>query len=298
MPETRTLGLQKNSVIMNSTYIPREVLDLAAAEDAKFAATLQSQYDHEHAQHMSNTEQQQQNRNRPTQPTQPQINSFTQAMASALLSSGNQTSGNQTSSNDSLQELIQAQQAYDRQHRRMREQQRLQQAQQLQQIQQLQQLQQLNQGLQGGSGGQPHPLQQMLSSMGLNVRMQQGGGMRIVSGNRHQHVDPSQMTYEQLLALQQRVGNVNQGASEQRIDQLPTSKYNSGKPTSSNTSSSSSTESSSNDPDQDNTCSICMSEFEDGETIRRLPCFHAYHSSCIDQWLKQKAQCPVCRADV
>ena len=288
---------------MNSTsFIPREVLDLAAAEDAKFAATLQSQYDHEHAQHMSNTEQQQQNRNRPTPPTQPQtgFNSFTQAMASALLASGNQTSGNQTSSNDSLQELIQAQQAYDRQHRRMREQQRLQQAQQLQQIQQLQQLQQLNQGLQGGSGGQPHPLQQMLSSMGLNVRMQQGGGMRIVSGGRHQHVDPSQMTYEQLLALQQRVGNVNQGASEQRIDQLPTSKYNSGKPTSSSTSSSSSTESSSNDPDpnQDNTCSICMSEFEDGETIRRLPCFHAYHSSCIDQWLKQKAQCPVCRADV
>ncbi|KAK1356092.1 RING-H2 finger protein ATL5H [Heracleum sosnowskyi] len=45
------------------------------------------------------------------------------------------------------------------------------------------------------------------------------------------------------------------------------------------------------------TCSVCLSEFIDGELVRVLPeCLHAFHVSCIDMWLQSHASCPLCRA--
>jgi len=32
-------------------------------------------------------------------------------------------------------------------------------------------------------------------------------------------------------------------------------------------------------------CSICVSAFLDGESVRVLPCRHIYHHPCIDDWL-------------
>ncbi|KAL1315749.1 hypothetical protein AAHE18_15G008500 [Arachis hypogaea] len=44
-------------------------------------------------------------------------------------------------------------------------------------------------------------------------------------------------------------------------------------------------------------CSVCLSEFQDGESIRLLPkCSHAFHILCIDTWLKSHSNCPLCRA--
>ncbi|KAM0934515.1 putative transcription factor C2H2 family [Dioscorea sansibarensis] len=46
-------------------------------------------------------------------------------------------------------------------------------------------------------------------------------------------------------------------------------------------------------------CSVCLTEFSDGEILRRLPhCGHAFHVLCIDKWLKLHANCPVCRAGI
>ncbi|KAL0367956.1 UNVERIFIED_CONTAM: RING-H2 finger protein ATL54 [Sesamum calycinum] len=46
-------------------------------------------------------------------------------------------------------------------------------------------------------------------------------------------------------------------------------------------------------------CSVCLSEFQEDESIRLLPkCSHAFHRPCIDTWLRSHKNCPVCRAPV
>lgn len=45
-------------------------------------------------------------------------------------------------------------------------------------------------------------------------------------------------------------------------------------------------------------CTICITEFEDGEEIRELPCKHIFHPNCIDTWIVQNSHCPICKDDV
>ncbi|GBG26111.1 E3 ubiquitin-protein ligase ATL42 [Hondaea fermentalgiana] len=45
-------------------------------------------------------------------------------------------------------------------------------------------------------------------------------------------------------------------------------------------------------------CSICITEFEPDEELRRLPCDHFFHKDCVDTWLNQNATCPMCRNDI
>ena len=41
-------------------------------------------------------------------------------------------------------------------------------------------------------------------------------------------------------------------------------------------------------------CDICLDRYRAGDTIRTIPCFHSFHTGCIDVWLGQRAACPVC----
>lgn len=44
-------------------------------------------------------------------------------------------------------------------------------------------------------------------------------------------------------------------------------------------------------------CSICVMEFEDTEVLRLLPkCEHSFHNECIEEWLKIRKSCPICRS--
>lgn len=49
-------------------------------------------------------------------------------------------------------------------------------------------------------------------------------------------------------------------------------------------------------------CPICLEDFQNGETVKKLPCNHLFHSDCIISWFKQQkkypAECPTCKAKV
>ncbi|KAG9143350.1 hypothetical protein Leryth_022598 [Lithospermum erythrorhizon] len=46
-------------------------------------------------------------------------------------------------------------------------------------------------------------------------------------------------------------------------------------------------------------CSVCLQDFQIGETVRSLPdCHHMYHLPCIDKWLVRHGSCPMCRRDL
>ena len=49
---------------------------------------------------------------------------------------------------------------------------------------------------------------------------------------------------------------------------------------------------------ENNKCVICLSEFQIGEQESILPCFHIFHSNCIEKWISEKKWCPVCKYDI
>lgn len=42
-------------------------------------------------------------------------------------------------------------------------------------------------------------------------------------------------------------------------------------------------------------CCICMSKYVKNEGIRFLKCGHSFHKGCVDKWLKDHVDCPICR---
>ncbi|CAD8085335.1 unnamed protein product [Paramecium sonneborni] len=45
-------------------------------------------------------------------------------------------------------------------------------------------------------------------------------------------------------------------------------------------------------------CSICLTNYEDGEELILLPCIHRFHKTCISEWFKEQTTCPICKTDV
>ncbi|XP_021896912.1 uncharacterized protein LOC110813931 isoform X1 [Carica papaya] len=83
--------------------------------------------------------------------------------------------------------------------------------------------------------------------------------------------------YEMLLALDEN-NNQHVGASVNQINSLPVSKVQ--------------TDAFGED------CAICLETPTTGDSIRHLPCLHKFHKDCIDQWLRQKSSCPVCKSSI
>lgn len=54
----------------------------------------------------------------------------------------------------------------------------------------------------------------------------------------------------------------------------------------------------SSSPSISTSCMICISVFEAGESVRRLGCFHLFHTECVDKWLQNSKSCPVCRTNI
>ena len=87
------------------------------------------------------------------------------------------------------------------------------------------------------------------------------------------------MSYEELLALEERMGNVNKGLPKEKIEKLPKESFMKYKYS-------------------DDKCIVCQYEFKNYEKVTVLPCKHCYHPECITQWLENKKVCPYCKTEV
>ncbi|GAU35319.1 hypothetical protein TSUD_337110 [Trifolium subterraneum] len=86
---------------------------------------------------------------------------------------------------------------------------------------------------------------------------------------------------EELLALGERIGQVNTGLSEDVVSKCLTE-----------------TIYCSSDQCQDEgSCVICLEEYKNMDDVGTLKtCGHDYHVSCIKKWLSMKKLCPICKA--
>ncbi|KAJ4792334.1 RING/U-box superfamily protein [Rhynchospora pubera] len=106
-------------------------------------------------------------------------------------------------------------------------------------------------------------------------------GLTFHDEHRDMRMDIDNMSYEELLALEEKMGTVSTALSEEEFANcLKRSLYHESSPHSID----------------DVKCSICQEEYENGEEIGVLKCEHWYHVSCIHDWLRQKNWCPVCKA--
>ncbi|KAH9450776.1 hypothetical protein Pst134EB_018291 [Puccinia striiformis f. sp. tritici] len=49
--------------------------------------------------------------------------------------------------------------------------------------------------------------------------------------------------------------------------------------------------------DLDEMCAVCLAEYERGEQLLQLEkCQHLFHQPCIEEWLKFRGTCPMCRS--
>ncbi|XP_057469831.1 E3 ubiquitin-protein ligase MBR2-like isoform X2 [Actinidia eriantha] len=99
--------------------------------------------------------------------------------------------------------------------------------------------------------------------------------------HRDMRLDVDNMSYEELLALEERIGNVSTGLSEETVlSSLKQRKYFS---------------IAMGTRSEVEPCCVCQEEYSDGEDIGTLECGHEFHSECIKQWLMQKNLCPICK---
>ncbi|CAL0319053.1 unnamed protein product [Lupinus luteus] len=98
--------------------------------------------------------------------------------------------------------------------------------------------------------------------------------------HRDMRLDVDNMSYEELLALEERIGNVSTGLSEETILKLLKQKKYVAE----------------TGPQLDaEPCCVCQENYSDGDDIGTLNCGHDFHSNCIKQWLMHKNLCPICK---
>ncbi|XP_060561849.1 RING finger protein 150-like isoform X1 [Ruditapes philippinarum] len=45
-------------------------------------------------------------------------------------------------------------------------------------------------------------------------------------------------------------------------------------------------------------CAVCIEPYKWNDVIRVLPCKHVFHKSCVDPWLLDQRNCPMCKMDI
>ena len=101
-------------------------------------------------------------------------------------------------------------------------------------------------------------------------------------------IDVDNMTYEELLALEEQMGKAEQPRAQAEIAlrSLPVIPFVTPKDMSEISS-------------ENIQCLICITEYSEGEEFMLLPCLHRFHVPCMREWaLEGKPECPICKQDI
>ncbi|TYI25723.1 hypothetical protein ES332_A05G070000v1 [Gossypium tomentosum] len=114
-------------------------------------------------------------------------------------------------------------------------------------------------------------------------------GLDFYDRHRDMRLDIDDMSYEELLALEERMGTVSTAVPEAALSKcLKSGIYKATSLEDANVR----FEGEKNDIK----CSICQEEYVIGDEVGRLHCEHRYHIACIQKWLRMKNWCPICKA--
>ncbi|XP_057948843.1 E3 ubiquitin-protein ligase MBR2-like [Malania oleifera] len=106
-------------------------------------------------------------------------------------------------------------------------------------------------------------------------------GMRMQNDvHEEMRLDIDNMSYEELLELEETIGDADTGLTEEDVlGHMKQKKYRSIKI----------------GPPTDDPCCICQEEYDDGEDVGTLDCGHEFHTNCVMRWLLRKNTCPICK---
>lgn len=111
-----------------------------------------------------------------------------------------------------------------------------------------------------------------------------------IDQHRDMRLDVDHMSYEELLALGEQIGNVTTGLSDEIIvNRLKTRSFS--PPVIPCT-----LETVACLDHEADFCVICQTDYNKQETIGTLDCGHEYHAECVKKWLVVKNTCPICKS--
>ena len=88
-----------------------------------------------------------------------------------------------------------------------------------------------------------------------------------------------EMTYEQLLELEEQMGSVSNGLNEEEIKSLKHDKFIKNKYL-------------------EDKCIICQYNFMELESVVGLSCKHCFHFACLKPWIEKQHYCPLCKSNI
>ncbi|XP_051114507.1 probable E3 ubiquitin-protein ligase ZFP1 isoform X2 [Andrographis paniculata] len=110
--------------------------------------------------------------------------------------------------------------------------------------------------------------------------------------DQHQdmRLDIDHMSYEELLALEEQIGSVGTGLTEEFIQNHLKVRYFSLSVAEADL------EEAPCSDELVNFCVICQCGYENEDPVGTLGCGHEYHSECVKKWLVMKNSCPICKS--
>ena len=109
--------------------------------------------------------------------------------------------------------------------------------------------------------------------------LDEAGGLDLSGSLSMGQPNVDEMTYEQLLELEEQMGSVAKGLTEEEIKNLKYDKYI-------------------KDKYSEDKCIICQYNFIELESIVGLPCKHFFHFDCLKPWVDKQHYCPLCKTNI